>query len=79
MKRTCRNKYYGAVNTLEPASIRDLGLGKETNFKYPWNPSDSPIICEKAQELLAPGGDEYWNSVGGYPGAKCNEFIFSQA
>ena len=30
--------------------LRDLGLGKETQFLYPWNPSASPDMCENINE-----------------------------
>lgn len=65
--------------------LEDLGLGKETSFTYPWNPSESPMFCKNANESLSPEDylnlglepGDYWND--GNPGKKCNEFIFSRA
>ena len=69
---------------MEPALIRDLGLGKETNFKYPWNPKTSPIICKQAQQKYGSGSNnqDFWVDLGGgkgYPGEKCHEYIFTKA
>ena len=54
--------------------LHDLGLGKETNFKYPWRPDGSPDFCEEAENFLAGS----WNPLG-FPEKKCNEFIFTRA
>ena len=71
--------------------LRDLGLGKETQFSYPWNPSNSPSMCEKALEFL--DGDlwidtidkdgkimkDYNGKIIKNPGEACNEFVFTRA
>ena len=55
--------------------LRDLGLGRLTNFKYPWRPDKAvmPNLCEKAID----GVDDMWTS--NKPGDGCNEFIFTRA
>ena len=83
-----RREFYGDVPAGEPAYIRDIGLGKETKFKYPWNPQNSPSMCEEAQiqyDTIEPKplpGEEnyraYWNWDWKYLGPDCNEFIFSK-
>ena len=57
--------------------LRDLGLGKETNFAYPWRP-DSPLtpnFCEEAENFQS----DSFNANGMFPGDNCNEFIFTRA
>ena len=57
--------------------LRDLGLGKETNFAYPWRP-DSPLtpnFCEEAENFQS----DSFNSAEMFPGDNCNEFIFTRA
>ena len=56
-------------------TLRDLGLGRKTNFKYPWRPDQSPIpnLCEK--DIV--GVNNMWD--GDKPGTGCNEFIFTRA
>ena len=57
--------------------LRDLGLGKETNFAYPWRP-DSPLtpnFCQEAENFQS----DSWNSGEMFPGDNCNEFIFTRA
>ena len=75
----CREDYQNAINPNEPNYIGDLGLGKETRFKYPWNPSSSPEICKLAQNQLgSTTGKVYWDYAGNYPGQDCNQFIYSK-
>ena len=65
--------------------LRDLGMGKETQFRYPWRPDKSPDFCKNADNQH--GGwmkDAYieFNTEDGkkgYPGKACNEFIFTRA
>ena len=62
--------------------LRDLGLGKETNFAYPWRPDNSPNMCWNAHNSFEPNA---WNDDGttddkdDFIGEKCNEFIFTRA
>ena len=71
--------------------LRDLGMGKETSFLYPWRPDKSPNFCQNADKRS--GGfveDAYIEFPEGYnggqveeteyrPGKACNEFIFTRA
>ena len=73
--------------------LRDLGMGKETSFSYPWRPDKSPNFCQNADKRSGPGGfveDAYIEYPPGYngglvewteyrPGKACNEFIFTRA
>ena len=62
--------------------LRDLGLGKETQFSYPWYPDpNANSLCEKAKSYTA---DKFPDSVGnlfyedGKPAKDCNEFVFTR-
>ena len=64
--------------------LRDLGLGKETNFNYPWRPDGSPMFCKDADFLAETWKDTSFTFEGetierGYPDKNCNEFIFTRA
>ena len=59
--------------------LRDLGLGKETNFEYPWHPkaADNDNVCKDPtfkEEI--PGT---WDTTQDLPGTKCSEYIFTRA
>ena len=58
--------------------LRDLGMGKETSFSYPWRPDKSPNFCKNATQFIDDAYIEY-NSEEGNPGKACNEFIFTRA
>ena len=53
--------------TYEDKVYYDLGLGKRTNFKYPWWPKTSPDFCANAVTDFGIGKLE------------CNEFYFTRA
>ena len=97
---TWKNAYNSRFEHVDSSKIDgrkvfyDLGIGKETEFYYPWNPSDSPNICERANEGL--GKYQYkiikpsvqllkvWIFIGikAYDGDNptpvCNEFAFTR-
>ena len=47
--------------------LYDLGLGRKTNFKYPWQPEASPDFCLNAVTEFGIGS------------LQCNEFYFTRA
>ena len=57
----------------------ELGLKKQ---EYSWNPTDSPIMCKRAQYIFCKtdceNNNEYWNDSEKKPGPRCNEFILAQ-
>ena len=64
-------------NLNENKLLRDLGLGRETNFKYPWRPDQSPIP-EMCKDPIN-GVNDMWDTGSNIPGTGCNEFIFTRA
>ena len=64
--------------------LRDLGLGKETHFQYPWRPDGSPDLCADAHADFSSGSsitikDATGKVIDAFPGRQCNEFIFTRA
>ena len=70
--------------------LNDLGLGKETQFAYPWYPDPNPMpdasLCETAQKLSDEEKNAKFPDKGAsssffsetLPAKDCNEFVFTR-
>ena len=56
--------------------LSDLGIGKFVPIQYPWNPANSPNMC---QDLgMAVNQDGVKDDKGSYPSPDCHEFLFTK-
>ena len=56
--------------------LSDLGIGKFAPIQYPWNPKNSPNMCQ--QIGMAVDADGTQTLDGSYPHPDCHEFLFTR-
>ena len=56
--------------------LSDLGIGKFTPLQYPWNPKNSPNMCQQINLTVDATGAEDVKGI--YPHPNCTEFVFTK-
>ena len=60
--------------------LSDLGIGKFVPIQYPWNPKNSPNLCNNAGKAVDETGEVNANKDKNiYPGTGCDEFVFTKS
>ena len=56
--------------------LSDLGIGKFIPLQYPWNPKNSPNMCQQIGLAVDETGAQAVD--GSYPHPDCHEFLFTR-
>ena len=60
--------------------LSDLGIGKFVPIQYPWNPKNSPNLCNNAGKAVDETGQKNAdNNKNIYPSPDCDEFVFTKS
>ena len=60
--------------------LSDLGIGKFVPIQYPWNPKNSPNLCNNAGKAVDETGQKNADSDKNiYPAPDCDEFVFTKS